>query len=934
MDNARLIVGAFNLDLPIDFGIQITKEIADVRDPGKRNSDWSQSFVLPGSKINKKAFTHLFDLNTTVRNTSLTNFNPDYNPNLKAPASLYVDEVLQIKGFIRLVSINTTDANTIEFNCTLHGQLADIFTTISDALLSELDFTEYNHTLAVARISESWAGTIQKNSSPYANFAFGVPKGEGYLYGLIDDGSIVNYYGDSHVAQWYPQLYAKEVVDKIFAFAGYTYTTDSFFNSETFKRLTVPPPGTLELNAQSVEDRLFEAKPASGQAITTTTTTINFATETFDNSNQFANPKFTSSKDGAHYDFFFYNNGTITGLAAATAHTASFRLYKNGVYVIAVIMTFTTDGGGNFTFNSTGVFTDIILNNGEYIELKMGIVTDFAGIITGWTYTTSTTSKLYNGVVTNSWGNGSPVDFDSFFQGNDTQKDFLKSFFTMFNLYAEPDPDYPTKLFIQTRESFYNTTTRDWTKKLDYLQPLEIIPMGELNANPYYFTYADGDDLENKDYKETFDRIYGDKKYFIDNDFISEEKKIDIAFAPSQFRKLTGWDKYLTVISTKENGGTGKLRCLYFPNTLGCNSYGIYDNDNMTGTFTTKTEYPLTLHIDNVSAPSLDLSFGMPRRVGLPADVFYPNNNLFNKYWSKYITEITSKDSKIVAGYFQITPADMEKLSFRDLYYFENNYFRLNKIENYNPLIPGLFRCEFLFLSIAPDFTPTDGTSGEFDSYGGEFYPSRITKKQFNGSELGQPALITGRNNFGGLENLFVSDRSGIEPGARLVTALGSYEVNFYRDAHASTAINSSGQTITLPNKLMIQNAYVEMNPTTNGFVLRYDSGANKWVGAADYSKRTVYNKSASDSPITISEAVGEVFVFVDATIGNTIVNLPAAAGNLTKITVKKIDATANYVRLDGNGAETIDGAATVDITTLNGKLTVVSDNTNFKIIA
>ncbi len=138
---------------PTDFGIQINKSIADIREPESRSSDWTKTFTLPGTKTNNKLFTHLFDLNLSIRNTTSTNFSPDFNPNLKADALLTVDEVTQIEGFIRLLSIKVNDLNQIEYECSMHGELADLFAKISDAKLEELDFTEYNHVLNATNIS-------------------------------------------------------------------------------------------------------------------------------------------------------------------------------------------------------------------------------------------------------------------------------------------------------------------------------------------------------------------------------------------------------------------------------------------------------------------------------------------------------------------------------------------------------------------------------------------------------------------------------------------------------------------------------------------------------------------------------------------------------------------------------------------------------------
>ena len=194
MNNVRLVCGGYSVDLPTDFGIQINKSIADIREPESRSSDWTKTFTLPGTKTNNKLFTHLFDLNLSIRNTTAVNFSPDFNPNLKADALLMVDEVTQIEGFIRLLSIKVNDLNQIEYECSMHGELADLFAKISDAKLADLDFTEYNHILNATNIFNSWDTSIVKNgSSGYVNFSGGAPIGEGYVYGWMDNGTYADY---------------------------------------------------------------------------------------------------------------------------------------------------------------------------------------------------------------------------------------------------------------------------------------------------------------------------------------------------------------------------------------------------------------------------------------------------------------------------------------------------------------------------------------------------------------------------------------------------------------------------------------------------------------------------------------------------------------------------------------------------------------------
>ena len=181
MNNVRLVCGGVSVDLPSDFGILINKSIADIREPESRSSDWSKTFTLPGTKANNKLFTHLFDLNLSIRNTSATNFNPDFNPNLKADAILQVDEITQIQGFIRLLGIKVNDFNQIEYECSMHGELADLFATIADGKLSDLDFAEYNHIMNDTNIFNSWDTSIIKNGGTFVNFSGGAPIGDGYL---------------------------------------------------------------------------------------------------------------------------------------------------------------------------------------------------------------------------------------------------------------------------------------------------------------------------------------------------------------------------------------------------------------------------------------------------------------------------------------------------------------------------------------------------------------------------------------------------------------------------------------------------------------------------------------------------------------------------------------------------------------------------------
>lgn len=77
----------------------------------------------------------------------------------------------------------------------------------------------------------------------------------------------------------------------------------------------------------------------------------------------------------------------------------------------------------------------------------------------------------------------------------------------------------------------------------------------------------------------------------------------------------------------------------------------------------------------------------------------------------------------------------------------------------------------------------------------------------------------------------------------------------------------------------------------------------------------------------------GNALILCDATAANITVNLPSAAGNKAKFYIKKMDATANTVTLEGSGAETIDGTANKVITVQYFCYSIMSDGANWVIV-
>jgi hypothetical protein len=126
------------------------------------------------------------------------------------------------KGTLRILEI-VVDKETIEYQCSVFGELGGFMTTLGNKKLENLDFSAYDHVYNTTNITASWDAA----------------RGEGYFYPLIDYGNVSTNKVDFQYTTFRPAIYIKEYIDKIFANIEYTYECD-FFATDYFKRLVIP----------------------------------------------------------------------------------------------------------------------------------------------------------------------------------------------------------------------------------------------------------------------------------------------------------------------------------------------------------------------------------------------------------------------------------------------------------------------------------------------------------------------------------------------------------------------------------------------------------------------------------------------------------------------------------------------------------------------
>ena len=720
----------YNVDLYDNEPLPLTKEIKDLYEPDKNQSDFTKTIKIPGTHNNNQIFSNIFDINHAVIST--TQFTNDFNPNLKANCILYRDGIPQIRGYLQLTNIILVDQYKVDYEIIVIGRNANLFQDLGDKKLIELDLSDYDHVWNSTNVDASWTA----------------PVGVGYVYPLIDRGydpSEIAYYYD----QTYPAVYVKTLVDKIFSEAGYRYSS-SFFATDRFKRLIVPFTGAaFKMDAVDVEDRLFEMAFNSDSAYIANSATPQLIA--FPNTIKDSDPTGITASTWeiptgylGNYIFRTECDITVKYTGASTLADASFwidvRIVRDrgGVVSVIRVQNQLIEWTGSIPTNSTKQFTLVnqtaitAYQDGDIFYCDWTLVcrpfplisfTDFEAKFNAGSSFFNSTDGQYNFGSTISLKNALPQDVK--------QKDFLTSLIKMFNLYFEPDQIDDKKLVIEPRDDFYTSNVIDLTNKLDVSREINILPMGALDFKTLEFHSAKDDDQYNKYYNDRYENEYGYRKVIVSNDFLVETKRIETIFAPTPLVSFDTNNRVISKIRYFNSDGTlktqaAKPRILYYGGLLntGLGTYALSTSRNPLS-INYRTQYAYAGHLDSVASPTFDLSWGIPELIfyGSGTSASLSNANLYNIYWKKSIEEITDKNSKLMECYIHFTNVDLQNISFRNFYLIDRQYYRLYRIEtDLNSELPA--KCTFLKLKVAPTFTPSTATgNGGTGEIGDELLP-------------------------------------------------------------------------------------------------------------------------------------------------------------------------------------------------------------------
>ena len=684
----RIFIEGYELDLTQGLSNQITYAIDDLQNIDSKSTSFTKTIVLPGTANNNKLLGNIFDFNNANFDNPLDpNVLNNFNAARNATARIEIDGLQIMKGVLRLLEIIHIDG-AIEYECALFGELGGFINALGNKRLEDLDFSAYDHTYSYANIVASWDTTGST----------------GYCYPLIDYGNVSTDKVSFQYNTFKPALFVRQYLDKIFTGSGYTYECD-LFNTSDFRNLVIPC-NQKQLTKETTN--VLSLTKAIGQSMNEGGTLDFVSYETKVGS------LFTASAGDT--TFTYTGTSTLTtnltielfGSYLLARRNLTIAVLKNGVVIDGSSQTYS--GEDSLYYNKT---LSVTLATNDTLRVRTSCILEDGDDV----YVSESTINVLNNVATTS-----NIELGDTMVINNTipkgifQKDFVTSIMKMYNLMLVEDKYKTNHLVIKPYVDFYTGTILDWSDKLDHSKAVKIKPMSEVNARYYNFKYKQDNDFYNEDYRKKFNEGYGDRVYDNGLEFAKDTESVEIIFAPSPLFGTSTTDKVYPAIYKKSDNNTKEdpmdhiVRIMQIKKITGITSWSILNGATNLGS---NTSYLYCGHLNNPTTPTIDINFGAPQQLFFNLTSGDLSYNLFNVYYSPYMSEITDKDSRLLTGFFHLSDLDIFNLDFAKFIFIDGGLYRLIKVYDYSPEANDTTKVDLLRVidAVATDLEPTTTTT-------------------------------------------------------------------------------------------------------------------------------------------------------------------------------------------------------------------------------
>ena len=679
----------YHLDLG-QVSLKANYSILEIQDITKRKSENTQAFTLPFSDTNNDFFSHFYSVNSSGR----------FDVNVKTKATVSVDSIEVIDGYLQLLSVNT-ESQTYEV--VVYGVIANIVNQLSDKKLTELDFSEFNHTLTKDNVMDSWDGNITYSSGQ---------TGDEILYPLIDYGygyDINDFRPTTYLAtkvtaeNLKPAIKVVEVFQKILRNAGFTSvdfqaSQENFFYNQYMTLETINETSNVQ-----TEDEFYIGKTTDQTLIGGLNTLI------FDDQTSSANKPFFDEGGNLDSNGFYiaptdgYYTFSITLDLEFSSSSTSYRTLHLTMYVgpqsgpTAVnVHQINPRTSGKQSYVTPRRYIEAGDSVAFTLEKTSLIGSETCTVKASSTNEANQTSLRLISAPTSSTGTTVDLSPGNNILPNITQIDFLKSFISRYNLVLHPVPFFANHLEIDPIQDFFDAgVSKDWTDKLDLSKPVTIKPTYEFQKDKVIFKDANAEDVLTKRYEDANAHPYNYYSIDIQSDFKQKGSNLEITSVFSSFTNDVVPEIGLLIPRFyKEDNGqiqriSTKPKLFYYSGLKDCGEWQFYESRG-SGSTTFMTQFPfcssMSMAGEKITDTDFDIRFKYDYTIGEQDGGFItkaPQTDTFTKFWSEYLHNIFDKDARILTANFKLTSSDIAGFKYNDKIFIKDAYYRINKISNY-----------------------------------------------------------------------------------------------------------------------------------------------------------------------------------------------------------------------------------------------------------
>lgn len=553
--------GYQQLDTFSDETITISDNVTGLFDIGVLPSDFTRQITIPGTKVNNSFFQHVYDI--SIQTPYL------FSTNVKVPAYFDFDGIYLSQGYLQLNKVNVKANKYIEsYEVSIYGGLSSFARDLNKYYLTDLTtLSAYNHTLNYTNVSASWNRQLFDGDIvyPLADYGTGWAYTTNDMFYGLDDNE-----GAMTLQDWKPAIRVKAVLDKIFEFAGYTYTS-SFMNQSWLDDVYMICNNSLkypEFTGIDLETYGVAKWGAIGSNPTWTNLTMSADTTTYlPWYNKLSDPQnFLGAGSSYRVEFdtklsgeiqlnlnVSSSNGNVPGMYlyvidTTTNATASLSTLPviNNFYTQIANQAISSGGGVNRTDTVIQPFITSVIPPGEYY-FKLGYTNQYtpAGGLRVVIDPGGTPKSFLHVKKVKQAGDWRLMNIQAnmpYGESGIKLVDFIQGLQKKFNLVIYPDKTKSRQFIIEDFNTWYRRGDRkDFNKYINLDDNIEVIPANNLAVNKLQFGDKLGNDYIAQQFQKENTREFG-KSYYTDtqNFFSQGEFSVETQFSVSPLVQIPG----------------------------------------------------------------------------------------------------------------------------------------------------------------------------------------------------------------------------------------------------------------------------------------------------------------------------------------------------------------------------------------------------------